>query len=742
MVLIVINIYLLGVKMKFWPGNSYPLGATWDGAGVNFAIFSEHASSVDLCLFDSSDQETIRIPMEDNTDQVFHLYLPDARPGQLYGFRVHGPYDPKNGMRFNSNKLILDPYAKSIAGDVSWNDAVFGYKKNDPSLDLSFDERDSARYVPKSVVVNTCFVWGDDKPPRIPLSKSLIYEAHVKGLTFKNSQVPAEYRGTYAGLGSEAMLEYFLKLNITAVELMPIQHFVHDEFLMAKGLRNYWGYNTIGFFAPYSGYSSSGIHGQQVEEFKTMVKRLHREGIEVILDVVYNHTAEGNQLGPTLCFRGIDNINYYKLVKDNRRYYMDYTGTGNTPNVSNPRFLQLLMDSLRYWILEMHVDGFRFDLAAALARELYDVEKLAAFFEIIHQDPVISQVKLIAEPWDIGPGGYQVGNFPILWAEWNGRYRDTVRKFWRGDTGQVGDLAFRLTGSSDLYERGGRKPYASVNFVTAHDGFSLNDLTSYNDKHNESNREDSKDGTNDNLSWSCGVEGQTGDANVNVIREKQRRNLMATLILSQGVPMILHGDEMLQSKRGNNNSYCQDNETSWINWDLNKSAENFLAFTRYLSLIWKEHPMLQRSNFLHGRNIFVTGKKDVSWFLPDGTEFQEHHWNDPNTRSLGMLLAGEANDEKDDRGNRIKDDTLMVFFNAFWEPIRFNFPKDFSSGPWTVILDTRFDRGIPLEQSAYMGNTYDVDGRSLVVLLLPQPEKWEWLRSACKLINVQLPKSS
>jgi isoamylase len=726
--------------MKVWPGNSYPLGATWDGAGVNFAIFSEHASAVDLCLFDSSDQEIIRIPMVDNTDQVFHLYLPDARPGQLYGFRVHGPYDPKNGMRFNSNKLILDPYAKSIAGDVSWNDAVFGYKKNDPSLDLSFDERDSARYVPKSIVINTCFVWGDDKPPRIPLSKSLIYEAHVKGLTFKNSQVPAEYRGTYAGLGSEAMIEYFLKLNITAVELMPVHHFVHDEFLMSKGLRNYWGYNTIGFFAPYSGYSSSGIHGQQVEEFKTMVKRLHREGIEVILDVVYNHTAEGNHLGPTLCFRGIDNLNYYKLVKDNRRYYMDYTGTGNTPNVSNPRFLQLLMDSLRYWVLEMHVDGFRFDLAAALARELYDVEKLAAFFEIIHQDPVISQVKLIAEPWDIGPGGYQVGNFPILWAEWNGRYRDTVRKFWRGDMGQVGDLAFRLTGSSDLYERGGRKPYASVNFVTAHDGFSLNDLTAYNEKHNEYNREDSKDGTNDNLSWNCGAEGPTRDNNVNALRNKQRRNLMATLILSQGVPMVLHGDEMLQSKSGNNNSYCQDNETSWVNWNLDKSKEDFLAFTRYLTLVWKEHPMLQRSNFLHGRNIFVTGKKDVSWFLPDGTEFQERHWKDPNTRNLGILLAGEANDEKDDRGNRIKDDTLMILLNAFWEPIRFNFPKDFSSGPWTVILDTRFDKGKPVEQSAYMGNSYDVDGRSLVVLLSPQQEKWEWLRSACKLINVQLPK--
>lgn len=728
--------------MKVWPGNSYPLGATWDGAGVNFAIFSEYAVSVDLCLFDISGQETARIPMADNTDQVHHLYLPDARPGQHYGFRVHGPYDPINGMRFNSNKLILDPYAKSIAGDVLWNDAVFGYNKHDPSLDLSFDKRDSAQYVPKSIVINSCFAWGDDKPPRIPLSKSLIYEAHVKGLTILNSQVPVEYRGTYAGMGSEAMIEYFLKLNITAVELMPVQHFVHDEFLAAKGLKNFWGYNTIGFFAPYSGYSSAGIYGQQVEEFKTMVRRLHREGIEVILDVVYNHTAEGNHLGPTLCFRGVDNVNYYKLTKDNRRYYMDYTGTGNTPNVANPRFLQLLMDSLRYWILEMHVDGFRFDLASALAREFYDVDRLSAFFDIIHQDPVISQVKLIAEPWDLGPGGYQVGNFPVLWAEWNGRYRDTVRKFWRGDQGQIGDLAFRLTGSSDLYERGGRKPYASVNFITAHDGFTLYDLTAYNQKHNEANYEDSRDGTNDNLSWNVGIEAPTNDATVNALRDKQHRNLMSTLILSQGVPMILHGDELLRSKHGNNNTYCQDNETSWINWDLDKSSENFLTFTRYLTSVWKEHPMLKRSTFLHGNNLLTPGKKDVSWYRSDGTEFQKTHWNDPTIRSIGMLLAGDANDEKDEHGNRIKDDMLMIILNSFWEPVKFHLPQEFLNGPWTVILDTRYDRGKPQEPLANICNTYDTEERSLVVLLSPQPEKWEWLRTVYKLVNFQLSKSN
>ncbi len=720
--------------MKIWPGHSYPLGATWDGAGVNFALFSEYATSVELCLFDLAGNETVKIKMEDNSDQVFHLYLPDSRPGQLYGYRVHGPYDPANGMRFNPNKLLIDPYAKAITGDVIWNDALFGYKKGDPAADLSFDERDSAPYVPKSVVINTCFAWGNDTLPKTPLNKTLIYEAHVKGLTILNPHIPPEYKGTYAAIGSEEMIEYFQKLNITAIELMPVHHFIHDEFLARKGLRNYWGYNTIGFFTPHSGYSSAGVMGQQVEEFKTMVKTLHRESIEVILDVVYNHTAEGNQFGPTLSFRGVDNINYYKLVKDKRRYYMDYTGTGNTPNVSNPRFLQLLMDSLRYWVLEMHVDGFRFDLAAALAREFYDVDRLAAFFDLIHQDPVISQVKLIAEPWDVGPGGYQVGNFPILWAEWNGKYRDTVRRFWRGDPGQVGDLAYRLTGSSDLYERGGRKPYSSINFITAHDGFTLHDLTAYNEKHNLSNGEDNKDGMDNNLSWNCGIEGPTLDKSINDLRDKQKRNLMATLILSQGVPMILHGDELLFSKKGNNNTYCQDNETSWINWSFDKRAEDFLEFTRKLTAIWKEHPMLQRSNFFHGKKILEPGVKDISWYISSGEEMLVQHWNNPDVRCFGMLLLGNANDEKDDHGNRIKDDTLFIIMNAFWEPVDFQLPKLFSEGPWTVILDTRYERGKPSDH-AYMGNFYKIADRSLAVLLLPQAEKWEWLCSICKIVH-------
>lgn len=720
--------------MKIWPGYSYPLGATWNGAGVNFALFSEYATSVELCLFDSSGKEIAKIQMEDNTDQVYHLYLPDIRPGQLYGYRVHGPYDPSRGLRYNHNKLLIDPYAKAIAGDISWNDSVFGYKKGDPNIDLSFDERDSAPFVPKSVVVDSSFAWGNDTLPKTPLHKTIIYEAHVKGLTILNDYLQSEYKGTFAAIGCEEMIEYFLKLNITAIELMPVHHFINDEFLYKKGLRNYWGYNTIGFFAPYSGYSSSGLYGQQVDEFKTMVKTLHQAGIEVILDVVYNHTAEGNHLGPTISLRGIDNINYYKLVNDNLRYYKDYTGTGNTPNVASPRYLQLIMDSLRYWVLEMHVDGFRFDLAATLAREFYDVDRLSAFFDIIHQDPVISQVKLIAEPWDVGPGGYQVGNFPVLWAEWNGRYRDTVRKFWRGDQGQAGDFAYRLTGSSDLYERGGRKPYSSINFITAHDGFSLNDLTSYNEKHNESNGEANRDGTYDNLSWNCGVEGFTTDRSVNELRDRQNRNLMATLLLSQGVPMICHGDEILKTKRGNNNLYCQDNDISWVSWKLEKRQEDFLAFTRYLTALWKEHPMLQRSNFFHGKKIMTTDEKDVSWYTPGGEEMMEMHWNDPNTRCFGMLLSGNANDEKDNHGYNIKDDTLFVIMNAYWNNVEFRLPQHFTDNLWVIALDTRYDRGLS-ENHVFSGTCYTIADRSLAVLLSPRPEKLEFLRSECRIIT-------
>jgi isoamylase len=719
--------------MKVWPGDPYPLGATWDGVGVNFAIFSENATDIELCLFDFSGKETARIKMIERTDQVFHMYLPDARPGQFYGYRVYGPYRPGEGLRFNPNKLLLDPYAKAISGDLNWNDALYGYKFGDHNADLSFDERDSAPYIPKSVVVDSAFSWGDDRPPRIPWNESIIYEAHVKGFTIKNPGVPQEYKGCYAAISSDEIIEYLLKLGITALELMPVHHFVNERPLTQKGLKNFWGYNTLGYFAPHAEYSSAGSYGQQVDEFKTMVKTLHRAGIEVILDVVYNHTAEGNQLGPTLCFRGIDNLSYYALDAKNRRINLDYTGCGNSPNMSNPRVLQLMMDSLRYWIQEMHVDGFRFDLAATLAREFYDVDRLASFFDIVHQDPIISQVKLIAEPWDLGPGGYQVGNFPVLWAEWNGRFRDTIRRFWRGDRGQIADLAYRLTGSSDLYERGGRKPYASVNFVTAHDGFTLHDLVSYNQKHNEKNQEQDRDGIDENLSWNCGVEGFCNNPEIFKIREKQKRNFLSTLVISLGVPLLLHGDEFSKTKYGNNNSYCQDNEISWLDWNLDEPKKDLLEFTRYLISVWKEHPMLQRRNFYHGTNI-IGGLRDITWLLPEGKELTDAHWNNPDIHTLGMLLSGDANEEIDKKGNRISDDTLLVILNAFWEPVTFKLPSAFSGKTWAVMIDTRYPKGKP-QMQAHIGDHYKVEDRSLSVLLLPRPEKWELLLSACMMLS-------
>ena len=719
--------------MKIWPGHPYPLGATWDGAGVNFALFSENAERVELCFFDFSGKESVRVSLTEKTDQVYHGYFPDARPGQLYGYRVYGPYRPEVGLRFNPNKLLLDPYAKAISRDLVWNDALYGYTVGDKAADLSFDKRDSAEFMPKSVVVDSAFSWGGDARPQIPWNSSVIYEAHVKGLTINNPQVPPEYRGSYAAIGSEEMIEYLLSLGITAIELMPVQHFVHERFLIEKGLKNFWGYNTIGFFAAHAAYSSSGMIGQQVNDFKTMVKTLHREGIEVILDVVYNHTAEGNQFGPTLSFRGIDNTSYYKLLKDNPRGYADYTGCGNTPLMANPRVLQLIMDSLRYWITEMHVDGFRFDLASALAREFYDVDRLASFFDIIHQDPLISQVKLIAEPWDLGPGGYQVGNFPVHWAEWNGKFRDSVKRFWRGDPSMAGSMGFRLTGSSDLYERGGRKPYASINYVTSHDGFSLHDLVSYDAKHNEANKENNADGTNDNISWNCGVDGPTDRPEILLLREKLKRNYLSTLILSQGVPMLLHGDEIGHTKRGNNNSYCQDNEISWINWDLSASGSDMLEFLRYLVKTWKEHPMLQRRNFFHGQNIMMPGPKDVTWLLPDGTEMADKHWKDPNMRSFGFLLQGDANEETDAHGKKLKDDTLFILLNSYWERVRFALPQAYINHLWAAILDTRYARGRP-PQEAQVGKYYDVEGRSLALLMSPRPEKWELLRSTCAII--------
>ncbi|MCS6927658.1 MAG: glycogen debranching protein GlgX, partial [Candidatus Binatia bacterium] len=654
----------------------------------------------------------------EQTDQVWHVYLPEVRPGQRYGYRVHGSYSPQEGHRFNPAKLLLDPYAKAIAGTVRWSDALFGYTVGHPDADLSRDERDSASGLPKCVVVDPAFSWGNDTFPRTPWHKTLIYEVHVKGFTARHPEVPQQLRGTYAGLTCPEVIDHLHSLGITAVELMPVHQFVADKHLVDRGLTNYWGYNSIGFFAPDARYSSSGVLGQQVTEFKTMVKTLHSEGIEVILDVVYNHTAEGNHLGPTLCFRGIDNASYYRLVPENRRYYMDYTGCGNTLNMTHPRTLQLIMDSLRYWVLEMHVDGFRFDLAAALARELHAVDRLGAFFDIIHQDPILSQVKLIAEPWDLGEGGYQVGNFPVLWAEWNGEYRDTVRRFWKGDGGLVGQLAYRLTGSSDLYERSGRRPYASINFVTSHDGFTLADLVSYNEKHNEANGENNQDGHNNNLSWNCGVEGPTDDPHIVALRARQQRNFLATLFLSQGVPMLLAGDEIGRTQRGNNNAYCQDNDISWVDWNLDRARRELLEFTRLLIRLRHEHPVLRRRKFFQGRRIRGSEVKDLSWFRPDGKEMSDEDWNNPHARCLGLRLAGDAIEEVDTRGNRIVDDTLLILLNAHYEPLSFVLPAHRASVRWELLLDTRTASGRRRHRLLRGGEAYELEARSLALFRL------------------------
>lgn len=652
--------------MKTWPGQPYPLGATYDGAGVNFALFSENATAVELCLFDRDDptRQTDVIRVREQTDHVWHVYLPDARPGMLYGYRVHGPYAPQAGHRFNPAKLLLDPYARAINGHIQWSDALFGYTIGDPRADLSRDERDSAAGLPKCVVTDSTFDWEGDAPLRTPWHRTLIYELHVRGFTMQHPAVPEKLRGTYAGLAHPAVIEYLKNLGITAVELLPVHQFVIDKHLLDEGLTNYWGYNSIGFFAPDCRYSSSGCTGEQVNEFKQMVRALHAAGIEVILDVVYNHTGEGNHLGPTLCFRGIDNAAYYRLVPEHQRYYMDYTGCGNTLNMTHPRTLQLIMDSLRYWVQEMHVDGFRFDLAAALACELHEVDRLGAFFDIIHQDPVLSQVKLIAEPWDLGADGYQVGNFPVLWAEWNGIYRDTVRGFWRGDDGLISDLAYRLTGSSDLYERGGRRPYASINFITAHDGFTLRDLVSYNVKHNEANLSDNRDGHDHNLSWNCGVEGPTDDPAVLELRARQQRNFLSTLLLSQGVPMLQAGDEINRTQQGNNNTYCQDSELSWLDWQPDEEKERLLAFTRHVIQLFHEHPVLRRRKFFQGRRIRGSEIRDLVWFRADGQEMTEEDWNNPLAHSIGLRLAGDAIEEVDRFGNQIIDDTLRGHHRA------------------------------------------------------------------------------
>jgi len=705
--------------MRVWPGRPYPQGATWDGEGVNFALFSENATGVELCLFnhEQQDQETHRFRMEECTDLVWHCYLPEARPGQLYGYRVHGPYDPQAGHRFNPSKLLIDPYAKALTGVVKWSDAMFGYRIGDPGEDLSYDERNNAGNMPKCVVIDQAFTWGEDKLLNTPWSKTVIYEVHVKGFTMRHPDVPEHLRGTYAGLASPPMIEYLQSLGVTAVELLPVHHFVNDKHLYDKGLTNYWGYNSIAFLAPDIRYSAFPEQGRKVYEFKTMVKTPHSAGIEVILDVVYNHTGEGSHLGPTLSFRGEDNATYYRVKPDNHRYYMDYTGCGNTLNVRHPRTLQLIMDSLRYWVLEMHVDGFRFDLASALARELHDVDRLSAFFDIIHQDPVLSQVKLIAEPWDLGEGGYQVGNFPPGWAEWNGKYRDTIRSYWRGDGGVLGEMAYRLSGSSDLYGASGRQPYASINFVTAHDGFTLTDLVSYNHKHKEANKDQNRDGSDDNLSWNCGVEGVTDDPQINELREKQKRNFLATLMLSQGVPMLCGGDELGRTQQGNNNAYCQDNEISWFDWNLTKANQQLLEFVKQLIKLKKNHPVFQRRRFFQGRKIQGSEVKDISWFHADGKEMTDEEWQ-MGFRSLCLRLSGDAIEEVDAQGRAISGETFLLLLNAHHEAVPFTLPAHKRGVRWELIFDTSVPVLSKRVRSFKGGGEYPLRERTCALLRL------------------------
>ena len=704
--------------MRVWPGQPYPLGATWTGLGVNFAIFSAHATKVELCLFDSPDASLASacVPLPEHTDMVWHGYFPDVRPGQLYGFRVHGPYEPQAGHRFNPNKILVDPYARSVGRSVRWDDSMFGYHIGDPAEDLSFDDRDNAAFCPLADVVDTAFTWGDDRHPRTPWHQTVIYELHVKGFSRLHPQIRDNVRGTYEALTTEPALDHLLKLGVTAVELMPVHHHAYDRHLVERQLANYWGYNTLSFFAPDPRFAANKGPGEAVHEFKRMVKALHSAGLEVILDVVYNHTAEGNQLGPTLSLRGIDNNTYYRVVPDNRRYYQDFTGCGNTLNMQSPQVLQLIMDSLRYWILEMHVDGFRFDLASSLARELYEVDRLASFFDIIHQDPLLSQVKLIAEPWDLGAGGYQVGNFPVLWTEWNGRYRDAIRAFWKGDDRGVAELATRLAGSNDLYERSGRRPYASINFITAHDGFTLQDLVSYNDKHNEANGDENRDGENNNLSWNCGVEGPTDDQCILKLREQQKRNLMASLLLSVGVPMISGGDEMSRTQQGNNNAYCQDNELSWTHWDLTPEQQEFLEFTRRLVHLRRQEPVLTRRKYFQGRSIRGAGVKDIYWLDPSGREMADEAWNAPFVRSLGVLMVGDAIDEVDERGRQVTGDTLLMLLNAHHEEVPFTLPKVEAGKSWLRVVDT-ISAQVP-EKRFSGGSTYPLQGRAVVLFIL------------------------
>ncbi|QVL33524.1 glycogen debranching protein GlgX [Telmatocola sphagniphila] len=708
-------------RSRIWPGRPYPLGATWDGKGANFALFSESATGVELCLFSKSnaDKEIERIRFTQRTDLVWHMYLPDILPGQLYGYRVEGPYEPEKGLRHNPNKVLLDPYAKQVGRDIKWDDSLFGYKIGEE--DLTFDDRDSAKFAPLGMLVDNAFTWGDDRPPRTPWHRTIIYEAHVKSFTQRMPGIPDKLRGTYAGLASDAAIKYLLDLNVTAIELLPVHHRANDRHLMEKGLSNHWGYNTLAFFAPDTRFAVGNTDA--VQQFKMMVRRLHAAGIEVILDVVYNHTAEGNEKGPTLSLRGIDNGSYYRLSPESPRYYMDFTGCGNTPNMRNPRLLQLIMDSLRYWVQEMHVDGFRFDLASTLARELYDVDRLGAFFDIMHQDPLLSQVKLIAEPWDVGPGGYQVGNFPVLWTEWNGEYRDITRQFWAGAGSVAGKFATRLCGSSDLYEHNGRRPYASINFVTCHDGFTLSDLVSYNEKHNEANGEENRDGANNNHSWNCGAEGPTRDGNIRRLRARQQRNFLATLLLSQGVPMLLSGDEIGHSQKGNNNAYCQDNDLTWLNWRPSEESKALLAFVQKLTRIRTEQPVLKRRNFFQGRAIRGSEIQDVSWFDPSGKDMTSEQWNGTVT-CIGMRLAGDLMDEVDDQGEPIQGETLLILMNCGPESVDFTLPVTNPEHRWELLVYTADDYAHePLMEG---GQSYKLLDHSLALFrtrpaILPEP---------------------
>lgn len=706
---------ITGMSIKTYPGYSYPLGATWDGKGVNFALYSENATGVDLCLFNSTNEET-KVLVKEASHNVWHVYLPEAKPGQLYGYRVYGPYEPQNGHRFNPNKLLIDPYAKAIAGTVEWNDSLFGYEVGNSEGDLSFSDVDSAPYVPKCVVIDSAFNWENDKLLKLPYHQTIIYETHVKGFTQLHPDIPENIRGKYAAIAHPVTINYLKSLGITAIELMPVHYFITDRHLQDEGLTNYWGYNTIGFFAPDVRYSSSGVNGEQVTEFKNMVKQLHKAGIEVILDVVYNHTGEGNQMGPTISFRGVDNFTYYRLA-DDKRYYMDYTGTGNTLNTIFPDVLRLIMDSLRYWVLEMHVDGFRFDLASTLARELHEVDRLGSFFDIIHQDPVISQVKLIAEPWDVGEGGYQVGKFPPGWAEWNGKYRDCIRDYWRGADSMLGEFALRLTGSPDLYKDDYRRPTASINFITAHDGFTLNDLVSYNEKHNEANGENNNDGESHNRSWNCGAEGPTDNPDILKLRQQQKRNFLTTLFLSQGVPMLVAGDELSRTQNGNNNAYCQDNDISWVHW--NEADKELHDFTKNLIHIYKTHPVFSRKRWFQGQIVKGVGLEDIAWFLPDGSEMSEENWKNDFAKSLAVYLNGHGLRTVDKFGNKIIDNDFYLIFNAYEGDLEYKLPSEKYGEEWIKIIDTAENCISEDGQHFNANDIVKVKGRSIVALKQP-----------------------